>query len=114
MKFFHSKASQRKRKNFIQGISDHENNWVEENEEIVGVAIDCFENMFKAGECDRMEERLDAVHCRITPNMQQILSSEFSVEEIKVAVFQIGLTKALRPDGMNAIFYKKILAYCWG
>lgn len=87
---------------------------MEENEEIAGVAIDCFENMFKAGECDRMEECLHAVHCRITPNMQQILSSEFSAEEIKVAVFQIGPTEALRPDGMNAIFYKKILAYCWG
>ena len=50
-KFFHSKASQRKRRNFIQGI-DHENNWVGKNKKIAGVETNYFENMFKAGVCD--------------------------------------------------------------
>ena len=44
---------------------------------------------------------------KVTPDMQQILSSDFTTEEIKTAVFQMGPTKAPRPDGMNALFYQK-------
>ena len=44
---------------------------------------------------------------KVTPDMQQILSSDFTTEEIKTAIFQIGSTKAPRPDGMNALFHQK-------
>ena len=43
----------------------------------------------------------------MTSDMQQILSSDFTAEEIKIAIFQMGPTKALEPDGMNALFYQK-------
>ena len=42
----------------------------------------------------------------MTSDMQQILSSDFTAEEIKIAVFQMGPRKAPGPDGMNALFYK--------
>ena len=45
-KFFHSKASQRRRKNHIWGIKNNQGQWVEELEEVVAVASDYFENLF--------------------------------------------------------------------
>ena len=45
--------------------------------------------------------------------MQQELTCDFTAEEIKDALFQMGSTKAPGLDGMNALFFPKILA-CGG
>ena len=50
-KFFHSKASQRRRRNFIHGVRDNNNIWVEEPKEVADVAIDYFESIFHLGSC---------------------------------------------------------------
>ena len=76
-------------------------------EDIVGVAQDYFEKLFMAGTCGRIEECLDTVTPKITPDMQQVLGSDFSVEEIKTTLFQMAPIKASEPDGMNAHFYQK-------
>ena len=106
-KFFHSKATRRRRKNHIRGIKNAHGQWVEEIEDVVEVASDYFHTPFHAGADDQMEECLNVVPNRVIEDMMVVLSSEFTAEEVKVALFQMGPTKALGLDGMNAIFYQK-------
>ena len=86
-KFFHSKASQRRRKNHIRGIKNSQGQWVEDLEEVVAVASDYFENLFQAGANDRMEECLDAVPEMVTEEMQETLFGEFIADEVRAALF---------------------------
>ena len=106
-KIFHSKASQRRRMNFIEGIKNANGVWVEEVDGVAKVASDYFMNIFKASTCDRIVECLSTVNREITEDMLELLSKPYSSEEVKAALFQMGPTKALGPNGMNALFYKK-------
>ena len=80
---------------------------MENLEEVVGVASTYFDNLFQAGLGDQMEECLNAIQNKITDEMWETLSSEYTAEEVNVALFQVGPTKAPSPDGMNALFYQK-------
>ena len=48
-KFFHAKASKRRRKNFIKGIRNSQGQWMENLEEVVQVTSNYFDNLFQAG-----------------------------------------------------------------
>ena len=79
---------------------------MEEINDIAKVATLYFESIYSSRGCNQLEECIDAVPCKVTGDMVETLSREFGAEEIKAALFQMGPTKAPRPNGMNALFYQ--------
>ena len=84
---FPFKSIKRRWRNYIQNIKNVEDVWVEEEDDIAGVAVEYFENLFNAGTCERVEECLNTVTPKITPDMQYVLSSTFCADEVKTALF---------------------------
>ena len=52
-------------------------------EDIVNVAANYFDTFFCADPCDQMEECLNAVSYKVTPELQQILSSDLVRKRLK-------------------------------
>ena len=73
------------------GYSKCTGQWIEDLEDVVEVA----------------STYLNVVPNMVTEDMQEVLSSEFTAEEVKMALFQMGPIKAPGPDDMNAFFYQK-------
>ena len=87
---------------------DEQQNWVEEIDDIAGMTTNYFESIFNSSGCEQMDECLNTVSHKVTLDMLEVLSSEYSVEEvIKAVLFQMGPTKAPGANVMNALFYPK-------
>ena len=74
---------------------DPQGRWLENCEEVAEVVVQYFNDIFSSSPCTRVDECLETVPQKLTLDMQQFLSSEFNANEIKVALFQMGPTKAL-------------------
>lgn len=80
-------------------------------EEMAAVVTQYFNNLFASCVGHRMNELLERVVPRVTPDMNDQLLQTYTEAEVKEALDSIGDLKAPGPDGMPAIFYKKILGY---
>ncbi|XP_074321457.1 uncharacterized protein LOC141657967 [Silene latifolia] len=105
-KFFHSKAGERRSKNFIPLLIDDQGRECRGNEEVERVAVQYFEELFRTSEPNNFNDVLIGLEGRVTERMNQMLRMEFREEEIVEALNQMHPLKAPGPDGMNGLFFQ--------
>lgn len=80
--FFHQKAFHRKKKNTINSIHNEEGTEQTTFEDISKVIREYYTNMFSSDGVGDMANTLDAVECRVTTQMNEMLAQPFSADEV--------------------------------
>ena len=86
MKYFHSRATKRFRKNQIQGIRDEMDVWKTEPDEIGTVLTSYYQNLFTTSSPKNFSNVLEHVPQLITDEMNSYLSSEFLECEVSAEI----------------------------
>ena len=106
-KYFHSKASERKKKNTILGLQNEEGNWCSSKDDIASIVVSYFEKLYATSFPSNITEVTATIPAKVTSEMNQDLIREFTKEEVEDSLKQMHPTKALGPDGMSVIFFQK-------
>jgi hypothetical protein len=106
-RFFHGRASQRRRRNKILGLKDEERVWREDKAEVAALIMQNFNNIFRTSLPENIEEAVAHVPNLISQEMNDTLISDFTAKEVELALKQMAPLKALGPDGMPPLFFQK-------
>jgi hypothetical protein len=111
-KFFHMRASRRKKKNRICRLTRQDGSVTEDLDEISLLTWNFYTGLYTSEGTSGMEEVLQSVPVSVTPEMNDQLMKEFRGEEVKQALFQMFPLKAPGPDGYPAQFFQKHWDLC--
>ncbi|CAL8996958.1 unnamed protein product, partial [Prunus brigantina] len=88
-------------------LRDNTGRWREDEHGLQSFVLDYFTHLFTSSAFGSEGEIIDAVESRVTPDMNNLLLTDYCDAKIQEAVFQMYPTKAPGPDGMPPIFFQK-------
>ena len=91
----------------MHGLQDSNDVWQMDSDVMESIVVEYFQNLFLSSSPTTINEVIQLVDERITPEMNAALLSPFSSEEVRSALFQISPSKAPGPDGITALFFQK-------
>ena len=106
-RFFHSKASQRRRRNYITQLYDATGRWCTRQAQVNDTIVDFYQNLFTLANPSNFEEVVDLIPQVVTNKMNEKLVADFTIEEVEVALKQMAHLKAPGLDGMPLLFYQR-------
>jgi hypothetical protein len=111
-KKIHQRACMRRRKNLIKSLTRSDGQVTEDPDEMKGMTTSFYKDLYMTEGVHEMNLVLDHVPWRVTPHMNDILTAEFTSEEVKKALFQMFPTKAPGPDGFPMHFFQRHWNVC--
>ncbi|BFG37609.1 hypothetical protein CerSpe_238830 [Prunus speciosa] len=104
--YFHQSTIQRRRQNKIARIKDHEGRWVDNPKKIRHTIEAHFKELFTTSGNRDWSEAIDCVPSVVTDEMNIVLTSPVTEQEVKEVASQMGGMRAPRLDGFQGIFYQ--------
>ncbi|XP_042950144.1 uncharacterized protein LOC122282259 [Carya illinoinensis] len=98
-RYFHSKASHRKKKNTIKRLQDEQNQW-KEGRDMEELVVNYFQQLFSSSEERDHTEFVASVESKVTSRMNEELKKPFTAAEVNLALSQMHPTKAPGPDAI--------------
>ncbi|KAA3465450.1 reverse transcriptase [Gossypium australe] len=120
--YFHKSATTRRRANFITKLMADDGKEIVEDTELQEAAKNYFEKLFSSEGVADPKRVLEGIDSSISPEMNEVLNSPFTADEIIVALKGMGPLKAPGSDGFPALFFQKywhivgkeVLEFCLG
>ncbi|XP_075665198.1 uncharacterized protein LOC142634829 [Castanea sativa] len=110
-KFFHSKASQRRRRNYITKLRDDTGNWCVGQDHVNDTILNFYQTLFSSAEPSGLTDVVEVIPHVVTPDMNMKLESVFTIEEVEMAVEQMAPLKSPGLDGFMALKLDMSKAY---
>ena len=109
-KYFHSRATQRRRKNTIQKLRSTNGQWSSSNDEVAEILIGYFQDLYTSANQDSCDAATESIEKVINSSLNNQLEQEFAAWEVQKAIKEMAPLKAPGPDGMPPLFYQ----HYWG
>ena len=107
-KFFHQKATTRKRRNKISQLVREDGTIYSDEEEINGMAKDFYKHLYDSKGTIGMEEVLSHIPRKVDEVMNDMLYASYKESEVKEALFQMYPTKVPGQMAFLPIFSEKL------
>ncbi|KAL1151419.1 hypothetical protein V6Z11_A09G040500 [Gossypium hirsutum] len=112
-RYFHVRASGRRRKNNISRLKDAQGTWHDDEEDFGHIAWNYFNDLFKTSCYLDVDRDLQHIPRCIDEDTNRRLNDAFTDEEIMMAFKQMDPRKAPGIDGLSGRFFKDHWSMCW-